>query len=1325
MNRKIGNRITSFVLVLLMVCSTVSNTGLTAFAETSDGNAPMESVDFTDGSDIGADTVDNTVTNPADETSATLVDSETAAALSAVKVLAYATDEENITDAYLGIALTGETAFEEVSTLSCHVMDDQERASYTESLQSELDNDETKTRQVSIVKSFDLGVLTSNHPVQKTFDTSMMVRMYLPNADALSDTALYVCDENQAWHEVPFEVYDNSDDADETESKVAHGLSYIQCSTNQLGTFAFAKVSETDKDVDTDVVSEPDDSIYESEPVYEAKTYVYEDDDVRITAETTAEAKIASDAVLCAKKLTGESYEKAWKQVSDAYPLEAGQELVYVPYDVYFTVDDGKVEPEAGLVKVSMTYKSKHMGVELDDTQTVAEVKAGHICEDGRVEILDNSAKKESVVTFDVSSFSPMGGIMVLASNPVNNVYWWYDGSKTTLHLSNKAETNAYRLFTSGQPWSGYREKITQVVLDTEIQPTCTASWFNGCKALTSLDFGDKLNTVDVTDMHQMFDFCESLKSLNLGSKFDTSHVTNTNTMFGGCQSLESLDLGNKFDTSSVTDMGSMFQSCIALKSLRLGDKFNTSSVIDMSYLFSNCSNLQQLDLGSQFDTSSAVSMEAMFNGCSSLEELNLGSRFDTSNVTNMYGMFTNCSALLSLDLGDNFDTSRVQTMVSTFYGCTSLKSLRLGDKFYTGNVTNMYGMFTNCSALSSLDLGDNFDTGKVTNFFGMFFGCSSMTSLDMGDKFDTSLATNVRWMFKNCNALQKLVSQKAGRQDIELPLKMIEQDSQDGIVYSVMPSGSKILVPFTLSVAENITSTTVVMRKSMDKRFENVPIFEFGVYKEDGTLVDTVKNDKDGNIVIETKDYALGRYYVQEKAGTGANIIYDTSKYYFTVSEVQEKVTGVHVSHESNQVTYYTPVESSLLTGGNLQLSGFSGVTVTDSEGKTHTLRAYCANVSKHSPHGTAKQVYINPTDAEINEARGDVYTGPQENLSDAIRCILYFENDNAQQRIWDLLNRGAVIDTSRVNEIPAEFQFAIITPPSFDMQPLIVPLADIRVVSTEDKDVMEDITTGIVKKRVVTLETPVSVFENRTSSKTYVIKQDEDGNVLYGAKLSLWKDGELVRSFTTTAATFGEMLADGDYILREDEAPDGYEKAADISFQVKDHVAYQNGVAVSENTIVMIDKAIRRLTTLTISKKVTGSFGDKYKDFKFYLTLDDDSITSLSYMKGDATETVTRNADNQFEFTLSHGESVVFADLPVGTGYIVTEPDAKAEGYEVTADGATGTIQENGSTVLFTNNRNMVVPTELDTNMAVFGMILAAGCVLLIGYCFKRRKK
>ena len=1065
MNRRMLNRIISLMLVLLMACSTVSGTGVTALAETSDGNPPIESVDSADSK-------------------------------AAAKVLTYATDEENITDAYLGIALTGGTAFEEGSTLSCHVMDDQERASYAESLQRELDNDKTRTRQVSMVKAFDLGVSAPDHPVQKTSGAPVTVRMYLQNADALSDTALYVRDENQAWHEVPFEVHkssDGRDGRDEAESKVAHDLPYIECSADQLGTFAFAEVSETDISADESVAAQ--------EPVHEEKTYAYDNADAR-------------------------------------------------------------------------------------------------------------------------------------ASNTVNDVYWWYDDSNTTLHLSNKAETAAYQLaVTYRQPWSEHKGEITQVVLDTEIQPASTKSWFYRCSSLTSLDLGDKFNTGSVTDMRQMFDGCSSLTSLNLGDKFNTSNVTDMWCMFNECGSLTSLNLGDKFNTSNVTDMNSMFYRCSSLTSLNLGDKFDTDSVTDTGYMFDGCSSLTSLDLGDKFDTGSVTKMRSMFSGCSSLTSLDLGDKFNTSNVNNMYSMFDGCSSLTSLDLGDKFNTGSVTDMGYMFDGCNSLTSLDLGDKFNTGSVTNMGGMFIGCSSLEELNLGDLFNTGSVTDMHSMFNKCSSLTSLDLGDKFDTGSVTNMRSMFSGCDALLKLVSQKSGRLDIELPRKMIEQDSQDGVVYSTMPSGSKILVPFTLSVAESITDTTIVMRKSMDKSFENVPVFEFGVYREDGTLVDTVKNDRDGNIVIETKNYALGRYYVQEKAGTDANIIYDTSKYYFTVSEIQEKVKGVNVSGSSKQVMYYTLVKPSLLTGSNLQLSGHSHVTVTDSEGKTHTLRAYCANLLKRVPNGTAKQVYINPTDAEINKARGTVYAGPQKNLSDAIRCILYFENENAQNRIWDLFNRGAVIDTSKVNEIPADFQFAIITPPSFDMQPLIVPLADIRTV-IEDKEIMEEIiTTGIVKKRVVALETPASVFENRTRSS--------------------------------------------------------------------------------------------RLATLTVSKKVTGSFGDKHKDFKFCLALDDDSITSLSYTKGDATETVTRNADNQFEFTLSDGESAVFADLPVGTEYTVTEPDARAEGYEVTADGATGTIQENGSTALFTNHRSMVVPTEVDTNMAVFGMILTAGCVLLIGYCLKHRKK
>ena len=623
MNRRIGNRIISLILVLLMGCSTVSGTGVTAFAETSDGNPPIESVD--------------SATSPADSKAAT-------------KVLTYATDEENITDAYLGIALTGGTAFEEGSTLSCHVMDDQERASYTESLQSELDNDKTKTRQVSMVKAFDLGVSAPDHPVQKTFGAPVTVRMYLQNADALSDTALYVRDENQAWHEVPFEVHKSSDAKDgknEAESKVAHGLPYIQCSADQLGTFAFAEVSETDISADESVAAQ--------EPVHEAETYAYTDADAR-------------------------------------------------------------------------------------------------------------------------------------ASNPVNNVYWWYDASKTTLHLSNKAKTVNYQLVRAGQPWSGYSGKITQVVLDTEIQPASTASWFNGCSALTNLDFGDRLNTVDVTDMNHMFSECYGLGSLDLGDKFDTGNVTDMECMFNKCYSLQtldlgdkfntgnvmtmkymfsecyslrSLDLGDKFDTRNVTDMECMFNKRYSLTSLNLGDKFDTRNVTNMNSMFNECHSLTSLDLGDKFDTSNVQTMESMFSGCSGLKklnQLNFGDKFDTSNVQTMTSMFSGCTSLTSFDLGDKFDTSHVSGMGSMFSGCSGLKKLNqlnFGDKFDTSNVQFMDSMFSGCSGLKSLDL--EFNTCRVWKMDSMFSGCSSLTSLDLGDKFDTINVEYMDSMFSGCSSLTSL----------------------------------------------------------------------------------------------------------------------------------------------------------------------------------------------------------------------------------------------------------------------------------------------------------------------------------------------------------------------------------------------------------------------------------------------------------------------------------------------------------------------------------------------------------------------------------------
>ena len=85
--------------------------------------------------------------------------------------------------------------------------------------------------------------------------------------------------------------------------------------------------------------------------------------------------------------------------------------------------------------------------------------------------------------------------------------------------------------------------------------------YFSNFERMTSIDLS-ALDTLEVTNMSDMFHYCISLTSLDV-SKFDTSQVTDMSRMFAYCRSLTSLDV-NKFDTSKVTDMFGMFCKCPA-----------------------------------------------------------------------------------------------------------------------------------------------------------------------------------------------------------------------------------------------------------------------------------------------------------------------------------------------------------------------------------------------------------------------------------------------------------------------------------------------------------------------------------------------------------------------------------------------------------------------------------------------------------------------------------------------------------------------------------------------------------------------------------------
>ena len=94
-----------------------------------------------------------------------------------------------------------------------------------------------------------------------------------------------------------------------------------------------------------------------------------------------------------------------------------------------------------------------------------------------------------------------------------------------------------------------------------------------------------------------------------------------------------------------------------------------------------------------------------------------------------------------------------------------------------------------------------------------------------------------------------------------------------------------------------------------------------------------------------------------------------------------------------------------------------------------------------------------------------------------------------------------------------------------------------------------------------------------------------------------------------------------------------------------------------------------------------MTGSDGQRSRDFTFTVTLDDATIQGtygdMTFENGVAT------------FTLRHGQSATAEDLPAGIGYTVVEREANTNRYRTTYTGETGTIPAGDTAVAHVENR------------------------------------
>lgn len=144
-----------------------------------------------------------------------------------------------------------------------------------------------------------------------------------------------------------------------------------------------------------------------------------------------------------------------------------------------------------------------------------------------------------------------------------------------------------------------------------------------------------------------------------------------------------------------------------------------------------------------------------------------------------------------------------------------------------------------------------------------------------------------------------------------------------------------------------------------------------------------------------------------------------------------------------------------------------------------------------------------------------------------------------------------------------------------------------------------------------------------------------------------------------------------------------------------------------------------------LSVKHTVSGNMGNKCSDFSFTLNLSGMSGNNITAVFTDAsgkqTTKILAMNNGKVAFTLKHGETVVFKNVPYNTSYTITEDNVRD--YIVSSSNASGKVTDN-TAVTFTSVRNIMVPTSADTNIiAMISIVCVAGVAILL--ILKKRRK
>lgn len=176
----------------------------------------------------------------------------------------------------------------------------------------------------------------------------------------------------------------------------------------------------------------------------------------------------------------------------------------------------------------------------------------------------------------------------------------------------------------------------------------------------------------------------------------------------------------------------------------------------------------------------------------------------------------------------------------------------------------------------------------------------------------------------------------------------------------------------------------------------------------------------------------------------------------------------------------------------------------------------------------------------------------------------------------------------------------------------------------------------------------------------------------------------------------------------------PDGYTFLVETEGNTSSDSMTQDSTVTFTNT---------QLVTLTLNAQVIGSMANEEQPFNFQVdlyTVEGETTTPVKPHAVTPGEGVTVNGDNGlYTMSMKAGQNVAFT-VPYGTQYTITQE--AVQGYITYADGQkfdedqpctkSDDLTDNTTTVVFTNEKKLVIPTGLTVAVLPFlGMVLFGG--------------